>query len=165
MPPRLTKPTNVPASRQPLVDLLWRFYVAARRPTTRRIAEVIEAWDDDRRTGTANHETVRRTLRGEQIGAWQTVEVIFLALCQLADVDPNDADDPDENDRWSPPPGTHIELLHQYWNQAVDDSPMPDVPKTRKERAEQAALEQARPAALWDSAPSGASSYPDEAPF
>ncbi|MBW4705170.1 hypothetical protein [Micromonospora sp. RL09-050-HVF-A] len=122
--------------------MLWRFYVAARRPTTRRIAETIEAWDDDRRRGTANHETVRRALRGESVGAWQTVEMIFLALCEIADVDPEDTED-DDVDRWNPPL-THIERFHRCWNEAVDEAPMPDIPRTRSERAQQRAAEQAK---------------------
>lgn len=103
MPPRLTKPASVPDERKNLVDLLWRFYVAAQRPTTRRIAETIEARED--RRGSANHETVRRTLRGEALGAWWTVEVIFLALCEIADVDPHDIEyDEEYYDRFNPPP-------------------------------------------------------------
>ncbi len=138
MPPRLTKPTNVPASRQSFVDMLWRFYVAARRPPTRQIAETIQAWDDDQRRGSANHETIRRALRGESVGAWHTVEMIFLALCEIADVDPEDIED--DGDRWSPPM-THLEQFHRCWNEAVDEAPMPDIPRTRTERAQQQAAE------------------------
>jgi len=137
----LTKPTKVPQSRQPFVDMLWRFYIAARRPPTRRIAETIEAWDEDQRRGTANHETIRRALRGESVGAWQTVEVMFLALCEMADVDPHDIDD-DDGDRWNPP-FSHLERFHRSWNEAVDEAPMPDIPRTRAERAEQQAAQQA----------------------
>lgn len=67
----------------------------------------------------ANHEMIRRTLRGEAVGAWQTVEVIFLALCELADVDPNDADDVEDN--WDTPV-PHIESLQRAWNHAVDEA-------------------------------------------
>ncbi len=170
MPPRLIKPPDVPESREKLVDLLWRFFIAAKRPAMRQIAEVIQAWDDDKRNGSANHETIRRTLRGEAVGAWQTVEVIFLALCELADVDPYDADDVE--DRWdeSVP---HLELLHRYWNQAVDGgAPMPERLKTRKERAEEQAAAQKRAAAArqrqhddpWGSAPPRGG-FSDEPPF
>ena len=145
MPRRLTKPPDVPESRQPLVDMLWRFFVAARRPSMRRIAEAIEALDDDQRNGTANHETIRRTLQGQSVGAWETVEVIFLALCELADVDPNDKEG-DEGDRWSAPIA-HIEDFRRRWNEAVDLAPMPDLPRTRAERAEQEAAEAAKLAA------------------
>jgi hypothetical protein len=141
MPPRLMKPTNVPEERKNLVDLLWRFYVAAQRPTTRRIAETIEAWED--RRGSANHETVRRTLRGEAVGAWWTVEVIFLALCEIADVDPHDIEVDEYYDRFNPPPVSHLEQCRRYWNEAVDGAPMPDIPRTRKERDEQEAAAKA----------------------
>lgn len=142
MPPRLTKPASVPEERKNLVDLLWRFYVAAQRPTTRRIAETIEARED--RRGSANHETVRRTLRGEAVGAWWTVEVIFLALCEIADVDPHDIEyDEEYYDRFNPPPVSHHEQCRRYWNEAVDGAPMPDIPRTRKERDEQEAAAKA----------------------
>lgn len=142
MPRRLTKPTDVPESRQLLVDMLWRFFVAAGRPSMRRIAEAIEQLPDEQRNGTANHETIRRTLRGESVGEWGTIEVIFLALCELADVDPNDKEG-DDGDRWNPPIA-HIDDFRRRWNEAVDLAPMPDLPRTRVERAEQEAAERAK---------------------
>lgn len=147
MPRRLTKPTNAPKARQPLVDMLWRFFVAAGRPSMRQIAKAIETLPDDQRNGTANHETIRRTLQGQSIGAWGTVEVIFLALCELADVDPND-EEGDDDDRWSPPTA-HIDDFRRRWNEAVDLAPMPYLPRTRVEqrRAEQETAEAARRAA------------------
>jgi hypothetical protein len=161
MPPRLTKPAGVPPERKNLVDLLWRFYVAAQRPTMRRIAETIEAWED--RRGSANHETVRRTLRGEAVGAWWTVEVIFLALCEIADVDPHDFEDDDYDGRFGSPPVSHLEQCHRYWNEAVDGAPMPAIPRTRRERDEQEAAAKAEVenrAAAWRS-----SNFDDEPPF
>lgn len=160
MPPRLTKPASMPPERKKLVDLLWRFYVAARRPTTRRIAETIEGWED--RRGSANHETVRRTLRGEAVGAWWTVEVIFLALCEIADVDPHDIED-EGYDGYGSPPVSHLEECRRYWNEAVDGAPMPDIPRTRKERDEQVAAAKAQAenrTGAWHS-----SNFDDEAPF
>lgn len=167
MPRRLTKPADVPRSREALVDVLWRFYIAANRPSMRQIADAIQAMDEDKRAGTANHETIRRTLRGEAVGAWQTVEVIFLALCELADVDPNDADDVEDN--WDTPV-LHIESLQRAWNHAVDEAPMPDRPKTRKERADEAAAREytaTQRGGPWGSAPaSGAGGgFQDEPPF
>jgi hypothetical protein len=143
MPPRLMKPTDVPESRRPLVDSLWRFYVAANRPPTRRIAQAIEALSEDQRNGTANHETIRRTLRGESVGSWQTVEVIFLALCELSDVDPHDIEY-DDDDRWNPPAISHIEGIRQAWHQAVDGAPPPAIPRTRAQRDEQELAERMR---------------------
>ncbi len=136
MPPRLTRPTNVIKSRQPFVDMLWRFYIAAGRPPTRKVAATIEEWEE--RNGSANHETIRRTLRGETVGVWLTAEVIFLALCEMADVDPHDVEiDDDYDGRFSPPPVSHLEQFRRYWNEAVDGMPMPTIPRTRKERDEQ----------------------------
>lgn len=148
MPRRLTKPTNVPEARQPLVDMLWRFFVAAGRPSMRRIAEAIEELDDDQRNGTANHETIRRTLQGQSVGAWLTAEVIFLALCELADVDPTD-EEGDDGDRWNPPTA-HIEEFRRRWNAAVDLAPMPDLPRTRAERAAQETAERAKKQQMAD---------------
>ncbi|WP_439659172.1 hypothetical protein ACSHWB_43465 [Lentzea sp. HUAS TT2] len=164
MPPRLTKPTTVPEAREPLIDLLWRFYRAAQRPPIRRIAQVIEELPEEKRNGSANHETIRRTLRGEQIGAYQTVEVIFLALCELADVDPQDADDVD--DQWSQP-DPYLEQLQRYWNQAIDEESAHHYvpPKTRSERELRqiaAKLQQDDP---WGSAPPRGGGFADEPPF
>lgn len=164
MPRRFTKPTDVPELRQPLVNMLWSFYIKAARPSMRRIAEAIEELDEDRRNGTANPETIRRTLQGQSVGALGTVEVIFLALCELADVDPNDKD-VDEDNQWTPRI-THIEALRRRWNEAVDLSPMPELPRTRAEQAAQEA-ERARSARAtqdpWASMPRGP--YSDEPPF
>lgn len=160
MPPRLTRPAIVPKERENLVHLLWRFYIAAQRPTTRRIAETIEARED--RRGSANHETVRRTLRGEAVGAWLTVEVIFLALCEIADIDPHDIEHDEHYDRFSPPPVSHHEQCRRYWNEAVDGAPMPDIPRTRKERDEQEAAAKAE--ADRKSAPRY-TTFDDEPPF
>lgn len=174
MPRRLVKPTDVPKSQQALVDFLWRFFIAARRPAMRKIADAIQRMPDDERDGSANHETIRRILRAEHVGAWQTVEVIFRALCELADVDPNDADDV-EDSRWDQP-APHIERLHQCWNEAVDNgAPMPERLKTRTERAEELAAARAKVEAAkqrpyndpWGSAPPRGSGggFSDEPPF
>jgi hypothetical protein len=96
--------------------------------------------------------------------------VIFLALCELADVDPHDANDV-EDSRWDQPE-PHLKRLQRYWNHAVDGAPMPERPKTRKERAEELAAEQERAAAArqrqadnpWGSAPPR-SGFSDEPPF
>lgn len=142
MPKRLTKPTDVPAARQGLVDMLWNFYVAARRPSTRTIAAAIQSLDEEQRKGTANHETVRGTLKGETVGAWETVEVIFLGLCELADVDPDDIDPQDGFSYDNEPDLPHRERLYQHWNHALDETPTRGAPRTRTERA--AAEERAR---------------------
>ncbi|GAA2989707.1 hypothetical protein [Actinokineospora diospyrosa] len=164
MPRAFAKPRKVPADRLDLVDILWRFYVAADRPTMRGIADAVQGLGDEVRAGTANHETVRRTLRGEAVGSWQTVEVIFLALCELADVDPDD-EEGDTGDRWDPLI-SHRKRLRNAWNTARDGEPIPEMPRTRTERARQeAAARRPRPPDdPWGSAlPVG--SFNDEPPF
>ncbi|MEU4673937.1 hypothetical protein AB0F91_39780 [Amycolatopsis sp. NPDC023774] len=134
----------MPEERQNLVDFLWRFYVKAKRPSMRRIAATIETLDEDVRNGTANHETIRRALKGEAIGEWGTVEVIFLALCEIADVDPDDHDDFDGYGD----PSSHRGNLEWRWNAARDGGASPaDLPKTRSERAAEQAEAAARQAA------------------
>lgn len=161
---RLPRPTNVPEGHSPLINKLWSFYVAANGPATRTIATVIEGLDDDQRNGTANHETVRRTLTAISLPQWQTVEVIFLALCQIADVDPDDEDD---GDQWESP-RPHRERLQEYWRLAMYGR-QDDLPRTRDEKAKQEAAEQRRRTTVaddpWGSAPPPRSSVADEPPF
>jgi hypothetical protein len=132
------KPQKVQQEREALVDMLWTFYVAAGRPSMARIAQAILELDEDVRTGTANHETVRRTLSGSAVGSWLTVEVVFLALCELADVDPDDKYDHEDRDRWDPLL-SHRQLLKLAWNRARDGVAPPTLPRTRAERARQEA--------------------------
>jgi hypothetical protein len=163
MPPRLSKPNNVPDDHEPLVAMLWRFYVAANEPATRRIAAVI-AKDEDRKA-TANHETVRRVLTARHLPEWQTVEVIFEALCRIGDVDPDDADDSENNhfDRWDQP-ATHRERLRRLYMLARHGR-VEDLPRTRQERAQQEAAQRVRTPVddPWGTAQPGALS--DEPPF
>jgi hypothetical protein len=116
MPSHMTRPVDVIPSRRPLVDMLWSYYIAAGRPPMRKIAATISAWDDDRRTGSANHETIRRKMLGTSVGAWQTIEMIFLALCEIADVDPHAT--ADDGDGRSTPPVEPIERIRRCWHEA-----------------------------------------------
>lgn len=150
MPKRLTKPTDVPAARADLVDMLWRFYRAAKRPAMRTIALAIENLDEDERKGTANHETIRRTFKGEAVGSWGTIEVIFLGLCELADVDPDDTE-PEDGPWEDPDPPSHRDKLLKHWNHAIDEEPTRAAPRTRAERAQAEA--EARQRAFLDEAP------------
>ncbi len=64
------------------VDLLFRLYRAAHRPTLETISKHIR---DGAYPATASKETIRKMLRGTSIPAhWQTVEAVILALCDLA---------------------------------------------------------------------------------
>ncbi len=171
MPPRLSKPTEVPQDHELLIDMLWRFYVVADGPSTRRIAQVIATQDDDSRAGTANHETVRRTLRAAYLPEWQTVEVIFLALCQIADVDPDDDDDSDyyNDDRWDTR-RTHREELRRRYRLARFRTGQ-ELPRTREEKTRQEAEREHEQRSIpandpWGPAPvPGSGRLSDEPPF
>jgi hypothetical protein len=148
--------------------MLWRFYVAANGPSTRDIASVIAAQDDDLRNGTANHETVRRTLKALCLPEWQTVEVIFQALCQIANVDADDEDDSDSFDRFDQP-RTHRDRLRQCYRLARYGTLL-DLPRTRDERArqEEERAQQRRTTAddPWGhTPPAGRGGFADEPPF
>ncbi|WP_433603727.1 hypothetical protein ACQPXH_33245 (plasmid) [Nocardia sp. CA-135953] len=146
MPRRLSKPTDVPENHERLIDMLWWFYMAANDPPTRKVARVIDELPDDQRNGTANHETIRRTLKAETLPQWETVEVIFLALCQIANVDPDDKE-PD-GDGWESP-RSHRDELQWCYRKARYGSVTP-LPRTRDVKARQEAeaeAERARRAA------------------
>lgn len=172
MPPRLSRPTDVPEDSAALIDMLWRFYVVADAPPMRTIARTIEQLPEDQRKGTANHETVRRTLTAKALPQWETVEVIFLALCQIANVDPDDVEPDDERDRWDPPPQSHRAELHQRYRKARYGE-VTSLPRTRADRARQEAEAEAEAEAyrrsrqgfgdLWT--PRASRTSDDEPPF
>ncbi|WP_370939095.1 hypothetical protein [Amycolatopsis sp. cg13] len=152
MPRRLSKPAGLAKDHQPLLDMLWRFYVAANEPAMKRIAAVIA--EDDNRKATANHETVRRVMAGLHLPEWQTVEVVFEALCRIGDVDPDDADDGDSDyfDRWNSP-ATHRDRLRRL-HMLARHGTVEVLPRTRQAKARQEAANRARTANdPWGSAP------------
>ncbi|WP_282779802.1 hypothetical protein [Nocardia sp. CC201C] len=143
MPARLAKPTDVPEKHAPLIEMLWRFYIAAGEPSMRKIADAVQELDEDQRKSTANHETVRKTLRAINLPQQETVELIFLALCHLADVDPDDIE-PSEDDNsgyngWDQEPSrSHREELVRNYLLARHGS-VPTLPRTREVKARQEA--------------------------
>jgi hypothetical protein len=159
----------VPKNHDLLIDMLWRFFIAADEPPMRKIARVINELPEDQRKGSANHETVRRTLRALTLPQWETVEVIFLALCQIANVDPDDIE-PDEDDYrgrdWEPP-RSHRDEIHWRYRFARNGS-VTTMPRTRDEKARQEAKAQADNDP-WANAPRASGSFgarrDDEAPF
>jgi hypothetical protein len=89
--PRIIKmPTEdeLPAgSARDFVELLFRLYRAAHRPTLETISLHIR---DGGFIATASKETLRKMLRGTTIPAkWPTVATVVVALCELADWDPD----------------------------------------------------------------------------
>lgn len=171
---RLSLPSNVPDEHEPLIKMLWRFYAVADAPSMRKIAEVIASQDEETRKASANHETVRRTLMAINLPEWQTVEVIFLALCQIGEVDPDDDDDDDDFNRWGKSqdqPETHRDRLHQCYRLAKFGI-MESLPRTRYEKArqqvaarERALLRDASADDPWATAPSVGQSFAEEPPF
>ncbi|CNF63343.1 Uncharacterised protein [Mycobacterium tuberculosis] len=84
MPDETTLP---PGPRRAFVRLLFDYYTLARRPTLEAISDQINSKD---RSGTASRETIRRMMHGHTVPRnWQTVEVVFLALCELGEVEPD----------------------------------------------------------------------------
>jgi hypothetical protein len=71
------------------VELLFDYHHVAHHPTLEEVCDQIDKRPDEERSGTASRETVRRMFHGHAPRHWQTVEVVFVALCQLADVDPD----------------------------------------------------------------------------
>jgi hypothetical protein len=71
------------------VELLFDYHQIADYPKLKEISEQVDRLPDSERNGTASRETIRRMFRGSVPSEWHTVEVVFLALCQMADVDPD----------------------------------------------------------------------------
>lgn len=96
--------------------------------------------------------------------------MIFLALCQIADVDADDVE-PDEDDnsgynRWDQePPRSHRENLRRYYLLAKHGSVL-TLPRTRqvkaRQEAEERAEQEARHRALKSRAESGVGEHPRE---
>jgi hypothetical protein len=71
------------------VELLFDYHHIAHHPTLEQICDQIDKRPEEERAGTASRETVRRMFHGQVPRNWATVEVVFVALCQLAGVDPD----------------------------------------------------------------------------
>jgi hypothetical protein len=68
---------------------------------------------------TRSTSTRRKTLRGETVPQrWENAEALFLVLCEMAEVDPEDSTD---TDPWGNSP-THKEQYRYLWNEALDDT-------------------------------------------
>lgn len=104
-------------ARRDFVSELHNHYRAANRPALRLISEraSILAARNEKLAGTASRETIRRMLEGLSLPTWATVEVVFLALCDIAGRDPNEQCD-DSYESW-----TYRDNLSRAWNDAVDE--------------------------------------------
>ena len=92
------------------VEAIFSLYREAWRPTLREISKEIERSDSP---AAASAETIRRMLRGTTVPSWQIVNAVVLALCRIANVDP------DANPGYDEP--TRRELVELRWNEALDE--------------------------------------------
>lgn len=127
MPAYLRMPDLPRGPRRDFVQALFTLYRWAGRPPLRNIVDQIQPVARDR-SGTASHETIRRTLLGKSIPTWPTVETIAATLCEIAnrDLDAPFYDDDYGNDTRGP-----IEVIKDLWNEAID-SPPPPPPRPRE---------------------------------
>ena len=120
------------------VWLLFYFYRQAHRPTLREISDRIRNSD---LPGTASTETIRRMLRGTTVPThWDTVEAVFLALCDLA------RREPDTRLTFQGDDLTRRAHLERLWHRALDEPGYYETPRDP-----------------WQS--DGAVDYSDEPPF
>jgi hypothetical protein len=119
MPHTIRMPPESELPSGPVRDFLEQLFVlfrAARRPTLREISDAILRRHNLR--GTASAETIRRMLHGKVPSHWTTVEAVMVALCDLADIDP---DERRSSEEW----GDHTwrERIESSWHQALDAPP------------------------------------------
>ncbi len=114
---RMPTETDLPPGPvRDFVELLFRFYREARRPTLREISDTILKGDY---VGTASPETIRRMLRGTTVPAhWETVEAVYRALCELA------AKDPEGRMTLGRQSATIRAFFEQRWHYALDNPEM-----------------------------------------
>jgi len=131
-------------ARRDFVEAIFSIYKEAQRPALRDISNEIERSDP---AATASPETIRRMLRGTTVPSWRIVNEVVLALCRMANVDP-DAGGYDEPSR--------RELVESRWNDALDN-PEPE----RVASSGYSARAESDP---WSDG-SSAGGYPDQPPF
>lgn len=147
--------------RRDYVEELFLHYREAGRPTLRAIS----AWIDEKNANvdtelgaSASIETIRRVMTGVVIPRnWKTVQAIFLALCGIAERDP-------EQVRWSGGFNDDEEsfraVMKRYWNDALDDIALtgslpakPQPPAAAKSGFSGDPWENARPKSSFDDEP------------
>lgn len=120
MPKVMRMPDLPPGPHRELVELLWIFYRAARRPSLEVMARkaMVMVAIPGPRIVRVSRETIRRVLMAEVVPAkWETLEAILLVLCAMSGRDP-DADPYDDE----PDGGTGArQYLEQFWNKALDE--------------------------------------------
>ncbi len=95
------------------VEVLFKLYKEAHRPTLRQISQEIERSDLH---ATASPETIRRMLRGTTVPRqWPMVEAVLVALCNIARTEPYESFSGYRDD------STRREELEDKWHQALDN--------------------------------------------
>jgi hypothetical protein len=131
MPHAIRMPPENELPRGPVRDFVEQLFIlfrAAERPTLREINEAILRRDDLR--GTASTETIRRMLHGSVPPHWTTVEAVMVALCGLADINPDaPGTDPFQrrpSEEWGD--STWRERIEFCWHRALDAPPSGEIP-------------------------------------
>jgi hypothetical protein len=128
MPRTLLMPSEDELSdgpRRKFTEELHLYFRAAGRPDLARILAVIDADRADPHghlpegPGPISRETVRRLLKGQTRSTWKKVELVFEALCSIANRDP-------EADRWADAydvdeKQSQRAWLCELWSNAVDE--------------------------------------------
>lgn len=152
MPVQLRMPNEKqlpPGPRRDFVEEVFRLFRLAHRPPLQAISERILQHEE--RLGTASRETIRRMLVGKTVPSWHTANTVFIALCGLAGIDPDQ--DRDLGGYDSPSYQEHFDDL---WNRAIDHDP--------EERPQSPGYGRAAEDPWGSSTPVGASSD-DDPPF
>ncbi|MGA5207954.1 hypothetical protein [Streptomyces variegatus] len=150
--------------RRKFVEELHLYFRAAGRPDLTRILAVIDAdradphGDLPEGPGPISRETVRRLLKGKTNSTWKKVELVFEALCRIANRDP-------EADRWADTydvdeKQSQRAWLCELWSNSVDEVRISAAPLPAP-RIENPAAAQNQGG--WGRLPSGG--YSDEPPF
>ncbi|MGH3939091.1 MAG: hypothetical protein ACRDTG_10750 [Pseudonocardiaceae bacterium] len=127
MPKPLIVPALPPGPRRDFVLNLFTYFKMANRPTLQQISDRIQAIGLPAAPG---KETVRRMFRGDTVPVrWDSAYAVLLALCDLADVNPDAEQDPRTDpsaDLWNTlrdPQLSHLEHYRTLWNTALDHRP------------------------------------------
>jgi hypothetical protein len=111
-----------PGAVRDFAELLFWLFCKAHRPALRDISEKIRR--NEYLHGTASPETVRRMLLGITVPVrWAIVEAVYLTLCEIAELEPDDGGpDSDNKDPWgADPPPSIRSLVEDAWHKVLDD--------------------------------------------
>jgi hypothetical protein len=116
--------------RRAFVTELRRYYRAAGRPSLRKISQAIERDPDPRlHEVTASAETIRRMITGKVLAVDRDrVQAVFLALCEMAEIGPDDPNYSDYGGYGEPESNWHC--VRRLWDIALEEEadapPLPE---------------------------------------